>query len=263
MPHKTMDEQARAAYESQCLQLRAELKKWESDWATAHAGNKPGRDDIKQRPDIAHKYKQYNKLRDILAGKLPPPPSGAVDDAHGQQQRKRTQSEAALPPQTPSKRSRPVQTPKKTHHSRPEAADAATPSTNRAFLSPAAAAAVPTSISPTPQKDGRVLGLFDLLGRTPSGPPTASPTADVHPVAATPSKRRTSDDGFPQPATLASTAMTPTSARFATTPRSGRAAARAAAPLLSRRDNGNAPFRTPTTSRTSGGKPHGDATPSS
>ncbi|KAL2176612.1 uncharacterized protein P884DRAFT_31362 [Thermothelomyces heterothallicus CBS 202.75] len=52
MPHKTMDEQARAAYESQCLQLRAELKKWESDWAIAHAGKKPGRDDIKQRPDI-------------------------------------------------------------------------------------------------------------------------------------------------------------------------------------------------------------------
>lgn len=52
MPHKTMDEQARAAYESQCLELRVELKKWESDWATAHGGQKPGRDDIKQRPDI-------------------------------------------------------------------------------------------------------------------------------------------------------------------------------------------------------------------
>jgi hypothetical protein len=47
-----MDDQARAAYEEQSLQLRAELKKWEGDWATAHAGKKPGRDDIKQNRDI-------------------------------------------------------------------------------------------------------------------------------------------------------------------------------------------------------------------
>lgn len=52
MPHKTMDDQARAAYESQCLKLRAELKKWESDWAATHGGTKPTRDDIKQNPDI-------------------------------------------------------------------------------------------------------------------------------------------------------------------------------------------------------------------
>ncbi|KAL2171767.1 hypothetical protein VTG60DRAFT_1765 [Thermothelomyces hinnuleus] len=265
-----MDGQARAAYESQCLQLRAELKKWESDWAIAHAGKKPGRDDIKQRPDIAHKYKQYNKLRDMLAGKLPPPPSGPVEDAHGHQQRKRTQSEACLPPQTPSKRSRPAQTPKKTHLCQSDAVEAgtrtpsarhaaATPSMNRASLTPAAA--VPTSISPTPQKDGRVLGLFDLLGRTPSGSSAGPPTADAHPVAATPSKRCT-NDAFPQPTTIPLTAMTPTSARFATTPQSRRTTARAAAPLHSRRDNGNAPFRTPTTNRTSE-KPNGNATPSS
>ena len=52
MPHSTMDDRARAAYEGQSLQLRADLKQWEGDWATAHAGRKPGRDDIKQNPDI-------------------------------------------------------------------------------------------------------------------------------------------------------------------------------------------------------------------
>lgn len=52
MPHKTMDDRARAAYEDQSVQLRAELKKWEGDWATANGGKKPGRGDIKQNPDI-------------------------------------------------------------------------------------------------------------------------------------------------------------------------------------------------------------------
>jgi DNA replication regulator SLD2 len=52
MPHKTMDDQARAAYEEQCLQLRAELKSWEGNWAATHGGSKPGRADIKQNPDI-------------------------------------------------------------------------------------------------------------------------------------------------------------------------------------------------------------------
>lgn len=52
MPHRTMDERARLAYEDQSLKLRAELKQWEGDWASANGGKKPGRDHIKQNPDI-------------------------------------------------------------------------------------------------------------------------------------------------------------------------------------------------------------------
>ena len=52
MPHRTMDDQARVAYEEESLQLRAELKEWEGDWGAAHDGKKPGRDDIKQNPHI-------------------------------------------------------------------------------------------------------------------------------------------------------------------------------------------------------------------
>jgi hypothetical protein len=51
-----MDDQARAAYEDQSVQLRAELKQWEGEWATANAGKKPGRADIKQNPDIGACY---------------------------------------------------------------------------------------------------------------------------------------------------------------------------------------------------------------
>ncbi|KAK4462555.1 putative DNA replication regulator sld-2 [Cladorrhinum samala] len=166
-----MDDHTKAEYEAQSLQVRAELKKWESDWAAAHNGSKPGRNDIKHNPDIAHKYKQYNRLRDIISGKIPPPTAAPK-----------------LPPTTPSKRSKTFQTPRKAHsHQAAEAKTpgtartAATPSTSRKLFSPA----LPTSIGPTPQKDGHVLGLFDLLGKTPSKP---TETAGL-----TPSKRRASE----------------------------------------------------------------------
>ncbi|KAK4161801.1 putative DNA replication regulator sld-2 [Cladorrhinum sp. PSN259] len=169
-----MDYHTKAEYENQSLQVRAELKKWETDWANAHNGQKPSRNDIKQNPVVAQKYKQYNKLRDIISGKIPLP------------------STSKLPPATPNKRSKTFQTPRKTHSHHPEAKTpgtvsitAATPATNRKLFSPA----LPTSIGPTPQKDGRVLGLFDLLGKTPSKP-TENP-----PSGLTPSKRRASEVG--------------------------------------------------------------------
>ncbi|KAL2194837.1 DNA replication/checkpoint protein [Corynascus similis CBS 632.67] len=258
MPHKIMDGQTKAAYESQSHQLRADLKKWESDWALAHEGRKPSRDDIKQRPDI---------------GKIPPPPPGPAEATHQQHQRKRTQSDAALHPQTPSKKSRPAQTPKKTRHFQseaihagartPSAAHAATPSADRASLTPAAA--VPTSISPTPQKDGRVLGLFDLLGRTPSG----SSAAPV-PIAMTPSKQR-AVGASSHAAAPTITAITPTTARFATTPQSKRAStqrlfqttATTSATLDDKENNHTTLFKTPSTNRVFDGKPNVNTTPTS
>lgn len=47
-----MDAQRKEQYEKDSQQLRAELKKWESKWAKEHNGSKPGRDDIKQDPEI-------------------------------------------------------------------------------------------------------------------------------------------------------------------------------------------------------------------
>jgi hypothetical protein len=188
---------------------------------------------------IAQKYKQYNKIRDILAGKIPPPPSDPVEAIHGrqqqhqkQQQRKRTQSDAAFPPQTPSKRSKPDHALQKTQQTHPEdmsaatrtpsAAHVGTPSSNRTSFTPLAA--VPTSISPTPQRDGRVLGIFDLLGRTPSRPTAAVTKTNILPIAATPSKQRATDL-FPAATTTTTTITTPSTARFAaTTPQSKRTA---------------------------------------
>lgn len=187
---------------------------------------------------IAQKYKQYNKIRDILAGKIPPPPSDPVEATHGhqqqhqkQQQRKRTQSDAAFPPQTPSKRSKPGHALQKTQPSHPEdmsaaartpsAAHVGTPSSNRTSFTPLTA--VPTSISPTPQRDGRVLGIFDLLGRTPSRPTAAITKTNI---TATPSKQRTTDFFPAATTTITTTITTPSTARFtATTPQSKRTTA--------------------------------------
>ncbi|AEO67980.1 uncharacterized protein THITE_2117218 [Thermothielavioides terrestris NRRL 8126] len=205
---------------------------------------------------------------------MPPPGSTEISrgSTHGnsrrlEQSRKRAhpeaQAEAHAHPRTPSKRPRPAHT---GTTSAITAAPALTPSLDRTASTPVAA--VPTSISPTPQKDGRVLGLFDLLAGTPSRSATipdglAAAVAATTPSAsaATPSKRRSTAD--PLPPTLAA-AVTPTTARFASTPRtkrtaqllfpkSGAAAQATATPLQERRDKGNAnaAFKTPTTTRVS------------
>ncbi|KAI0880459.1 DNA replication/checkpoint protein [Annulohypoxylon maeteangense] len=174
-----MNENERQKYEEQSKQLRADLKRFEVDWASRNGGTKPRREDIKQNPDIAQKYKKYNQVRDILAGKIQPPKESTSS-------RKRVPEESFA--ETPSKRSKPVETPS---HLRERIIDPelfATPSTTRKLFSPA----VPTSIGPTPHRDGRILGLFDLMDEneenTPSkGPPSRSlQDGKIH---ATPSKR--------------------------------------------------------------------------
>jgi hypothetical protein len=131
-----------------------------------------------------------------------------------------------------------------------------TPSLDRTALTPLGAA--PTSISPTPQRDGRVLGIFDLLGRTPSKPTTATITLP----AATPSRPRTVN-------TLATTATTtPTTARFASTPKSTRTTQLLfqTSSTTPRQNKGTVtvttPFKTPSTNRISKDKPAA-ATPTS
>ena len=47
-----MDDTLRSRYEAKSAELRADLKTWETEWATSHSGSKPGREDIKNNPDI-------------------------------------------------------------------------------------------------------------------------------------------------------------------------------------------------------------------
>lgn len=216
-----MDTQTRAKYESQSQDLRADLKTWENNWAKTNRGKKPSRDDIKQNPDIgmhsalssftktrsniltraAQKYKQYSKIRDVLAGKISP---GDLDRPPRNERKRKQPESSTLPPSTPSKRSKVFHTPSKSHsqtlpvRSPAPSAGLATPSISRTLFSPV----VPTSIGPTPQKDGRVLGLFDLLAGTPSR------TKDTNPaVSATPSSKRHDNDTASTPGRLGRTPM--------------------------------------------------------
>ncbi|KAI1501570.1 DNA replication/checkpoint protein [Biscogniauxia marginata] len=179
-----MDEFEREKYEAKSAQLRTDLKRFEADWAQRNDGKKPSRDDIKNNPEIAQKYKKYNQVRDILSGKLPPNPK------EPSKARKRKSDEDLA--QTPSKRTRAAQTPSKNRYQNPEDNTIQTPSSRKLF-SPA----VPTSIGPTPQRDGRILGLFDLLEENDENTPSKSKDGESSgkddKIQATPSKRSASE----------------------------------------------------------------------
>ncbi|KAM7220667.1 putative dna replication regulator sld2 protein [Rhypophila decipiens] len=191
-----MKDDDRSTYELRCNKLRAELKQWENEWAKTSGGKKPSREDIKQNPEISNKYKEYNNLRDTLAGKIKPTrtlPSAARQEetiAKQEQRRKRKQDrDIVLPPsQTPQKRSKHAQTPLKSQtYADVEFSAAVSPSLSRKlFGSPD----LPTSVDPTPQRDGRVLGLWDLLSATPSRSTgdDATSSKNTRQTNATPSK---------------------------------------------------------------------------
>ncbi|KAI9722862.1 MAG: regulatory particle non-ATPase [Chrysothrix sp. TS-e1954] len=148
-----MSEEA-ASFEARSATLRKQLKYWESSFAASHHGRKASRDEIKSQPDIvaAVKYKEYNHLRDVLSGKAP------VQASHHTPRKRKARS--ALHTESPSKQRRTVDQPNPggttvvIDDNWPLAGSPAndlTPSARRSY------------VGPTPQKDGRVLGLFDLL----------------------------------------------------------------------------------------------------
>ncbi|MCJ1384233.1 regulatory particle non-ATPase [Xylographa soralifera] len=162
--------------------LRAELKIWENSFAATNSGRKAGREDIKQHPEIAQKYKAYNKLRARL-------PSSALP----------TQCSSSPPPQAkkrkrPSAEDRPPSSSQ--HHTQKPEPSRPHPSVLDPY-DPPPLHLTPnpprTIIGPTPQKNGLVLGLFDLLSpkRTPSKQnPASAPHQPATQSLATPSKHR-------------------------------------------------------------------------
>ncbi|OQO01139.1 hypothetical protein B0A48_13382 [Cryoendolithus antarcticus] len=162
--------------------LRDELKTWEKKFRADH-GRKPGRDDIKSDASIAAKYKIFNGLN----GRSKPVP---------------VQSEAAIVATTPRKASRrsmssvqPLsERPTNTTHSTPQKAVPAYKSLAAIALSPVredetTPAHIKCLLGPTPQRDGQVLGIFDMLesGTPTKGSAYAAASNDTL-VAATPSK---------------------------------------------------------------------------
>jgi len=181
--------------------LRQELKQWESSFFAKHK-RKAEREDIKQHPDIGThslpmrvdgrgslipgiKYKKYNDLRH--------PPLRNPSTKNAKPPKKRPHSSSSRPPPTTTT---PGKRPKTAHNLHPSAIDPYDPPVS-AHHSPITHR---TSIGPTPQKDGMVLGLFDNLSsgsrsKTPSKRRSLMAVTDN--VEATPSKRpspQTGDD---------------------------------------------------------------------
>ncbi len=134
---------------------------------------------------LAAKYKEYNKVRDILSGKV-------ILPAPRQTLQKRKHEDGGY---VASKRQQIAQTPLKTPSSRRllpwEIDPYESPSTIRSLFTPSKKA-----LGPTPQKDGHVLGLFDLLPEEAAASPSRSDiknTSVQKSHGATPSKLRTED----------------------------------------------------------------------
>ncbi|KAG9190298.1 hypothetical protein G6011_08386 [Alternaria panax] len=161
--------------DQRCNELRHGLKAWEKKFAAENNGRKAGRDDIKANVEISQMYKEYNKLQVRLSSKAAPQtPSKRAPSRRASLDAERTPKAAPKPTvSTPMKRKR-------------EDDDAVENVGQVAeLLSPQG----PTVIGPTPQRDGIVLGLFDMLSSgTPSKPRTVLGDVGLN-VPQTPSRR--------------------------------------------------------------------------
>ncbi|USP75231.1 hypothetical protein yc1106_02505 [Curvularia clavata] len=161
--------------EQRCNALRQDLKVWEKKFAAQNHGRKAGRDDIKANAEISQKYKEYNKLRSQLSHKAAPEtPSKRTANRDASVNIERT-AEAA--PKTT------VTTPMKRKREEDE------PSENIDYAAELLSPQGPAVIGPTPQRDGIVLGLFDMLpSDTPSKPRTILGEVGLN-IPHTPSKK--------------------------------------------------------------------------
>ncbi|KAK5942637.1 hypothetical protein PMZ80_005202 [Knufia obscura] len=161
-----LDSPKKAHLLGQSTELRAALKNFERTFAERN-GRKPKQNDIKSDPSLAAKYKQYHKVQDVLAGKLS---YEALDEAKPRRKSKsgtHSRQDSGIG-SSPRKQQRDVrETPRKSSH--PFEID---PYDVPNSLSPKPV--LMNAIGPTPHRDGKVLGLFDLLQRSGSGKSSAA-----------------------------------------------------------------------------------------
>ncbi|PQE32430.1 hypothetical protein CJF32_00001180 [Rutstroemia sp. NJR-2017a WRK4] len=181
-----MDEEEKKIWIERSKVLRAELKVWEKEFQSQNEGRKASREDIKKNPEIASKYKEYDKVRNILSGKVAP----AQPTAPKSTPRKRKHDE--LHKATPQKRLQVDKTPSKGSMQPWDVDPYYSPSIMRNLF---ATPQKKTAIGPTPQKDGQVLGLFDLEEDSPADTPSmAAGTGKAAPTQATPRKQKSPDE---------------------------------------------------------------------
>ncbi|KAF1979449.1 hypothetical protein BU23DRAFT_445748 [Bimuria novae-zelandiae CBS 107.79] len=138
--------------EERCNALRLDLKTWEKKFSAAHDGRKAGREDIKADAITSQKYKEYNKLRDVLTGKAAPAtPSRKTESRRVHRNIDRTPKASRTLATTPKRK-------------REDSGTLEAAASPEQILSPEG----PAFIGPTPQRNGIAIGLFDHLAETPS-----------------------------------------------------------------------------------------------
>ena len=161
-----LDSPKRAALQDQSSHLRATLKTFERTFAEQN-GRKPKQTDIKNDPSVAFKYKHYHKVQDVLAGKLAYETLSEVKPAGKLGTKTHVRQDSGIG-SSPRKSQRSLQTtPKKS----------LLPFDLDPYDVPNSVSPRPVlmnAIGPTPHRDGKVLGLFDLLQRSGSGTSSAT-----------------------------------------------------------------------------------------
>lgn len=132
----------------------------------------------------AAKYKEYNKSRDILSGKIPAPQKESKRQTPRKRKHEGGHGEGASKRQI-------IETPSKDLVRPWEVDPYESPSVIRNLFTPSKK----TVLGPTPQKDGQVLGLFDLLQEdgTPSKADSVNSMSLQVPIQATPRNAGTED----------------------------------------------------------------------
>ena len=162
--------------------LRDELKSWENQFKLDNDGRKPSRADIKSNTEIAAKYKRFNSLRclDLVKQPVETPRKGS---------RKHNIPENALRERAPNAA---TTTPRGKAFKTLDNEDIQQPILSPVKEEQPTPAFIRNGLGPTPQRDGHVLGIFDLL---PDGTPSKrspSPSGEHgDAVHATPSKSST------------------------------------------------------------------------
>lgn len=160
-----LDTPKKTSLQSQSINLRAALKEFERCFSEQH-GRKPKQTDIKSDLNIATKYKEYQRVQDVLAGKVAYERLNDVKPKRHARSKSRTDSGIGSSP-----RKQELTTPRKTSKQKTVELENDDLEEDAEILQPV----LLNAIGPTPHRDGKVLGLFDLLSR--SGSATTPSTA--------------------------------------------------------------------------------------
>ncbi|KAI6844563.1 hypothetical protein KC315_g6844 [Hortaea werneckii] len=191
--------------ERQVADLKTALKAWEKGFAAENGGKKPSREDIKKDASISAKYREYDRLRRPTSFAKPAETPRRhrclrPESAHKRTAlRERTGNAAAAT--TPKRAAKTTLAPELVQEEEPDVEP--TP----AFIR--------SALGPTPQKDGQVLGIFDLpQSATPSKRLSMPSIAESPTAKSSPSKRSAPPLDSPGPKNLSTTPQSTSKRRW-------------------------------------------------